>query len=144
MNKYISLIIQEGTLKSYFPESEVIRRGEKEILWIHNLQPTPLSNTYTVGLHYIRGKNIKVYVLKPNPLPLAKGATQLPHVYSTPKQQLCLYYPKDKEWTPNKLYVKTIIPWASEWLLHYEIWAGTGEWQGGGIEHPEITEEIDL
>ena len=29
----------------------------------------------------------------------------------------------------------TIVPWACEWLLHYEIWLATGEWHGGG-EHP--------
>lgn len=28
----------------------------------------------------------------------------------------------------------TIIPWTSEWLLHYEYWVLTGIWQGGGIE----------
>ncbi|MDT0651422.1 hypothetical protein [Autumnicola edwardsiae] len=27
----------------------------------------------------------------------------------------------------------TIIPWSSEWLYHYEIWAGTGKWQAKGI-----------
>ena len=35
---------------------------------------------------------------------------------------------------------ETIIPWASEWLLHYEIWLATGEWQGGGI-HPDISKK---
>jgi len=28
----------------------------------------------------------------------------------------------------------TILPWASEWLFHYEIWRATGEWTGGGRE----------
>ena len=28
--------------------------------------------------------------------------------------------------------VNTIIPWTSEWLLHYELWHATGKWLGGG------------
>ena len=28
------------------------------------------------------------------------------------------------------LIVDTIVPWAAEWLLHYEIWLATGEWFG--------------
>jgi hypothetical protein len=30
---------------------------------------------------------------------------------------------------------KAIVPWTSEWLLHYEIWLATGDWRGSGI-HP--------
>ena len=28
---------------------------------------------------------------------------------------------------------ETILPWASEWLAHYEGWLYTGEWKGGGV-----------
>ena len=28
------------------------------------------------------------------------------------------------------LIVDTIVAWAAEWLLHYEIWLATGEWFG--------------
>lgn len=30
----------------------------------------------------------------------------------------------------------TILPWTSLWLYYYEIWLGTGKWEGGG-DHPE-------
>ncbi len=43
---------------------------------------------------------------------------------------LCLHY--NGEWDPTMLISETIIPWASEWLLHYELWLATGEWLGGG------------
>jgi hypothetical protein len=33
---------------------------------------------------------------------LAKGEEFLPHVYSTPEQQLCLYYPDYNEWGTSK------------------------------------------
>jgi hypothetical protein len=32
------------------------------------------------------------------------------------------------------LIATSIVPWASEWLLHYEIWRATGTWTGGGHE----------
>ncbi len=129
----ISLIHQAGTLKSYFPNSEIKRRGENEIAWIGTVIPSPLSATYKLGLHYKYNKGAKVYVIDPKPLHLAKGESVLPHVYSTPEQQLCLYYPKDKEWNTGMYYVKTLIPWACEWLVHYECWVATGTWHGGGI-----------
>jgi hypothetical protein len=61
---------------------------------------------------------------------------RLPHVYEN--DELCLYYPG--EWSGKSHIADTIIPWISEWLLHYEIWLATGEWQGGG-EHPSTHEK---
>jgi hypothetical protein len=75
------------------------------------------------------------YVLDPKPLSLAKDAKFLPHVYSTPEQRLCLFFPDGTEWNHSMLYTTTIIPWAFEWLVHYEIWVGTEEWHGGGTKH---------
>ncbi len=140
----ISLLIQEGTLKSYFPGSNIKRNGEHEIRWTHSITPTPLSNTYKVHLHYKYKEGAKFYVLNPKPLKLAPGKNLLPHVYSTPEQRLCLYYPVNREWTSAKLYVKTLIPWACEWLIHYEIWSVTGNWYGGGIDHENEAEKEDL
>ncbi|OJJ21182.1 hypothetical protein BKI52_11485 [marine bacterium AO1-C] len=134
MNR-ISLIKQEGALKSCFPNSRIMRKGEKELVWIHTLHPTPLSNYYKVKLHYKKGGGVSVYIVEPYPLPLAKGEVTLPHVYSVDEQRLCLYYPKSNEWNLSKFFVKTLIPWTSEWLVHYELWLKNGEWLGGGI-HP--------
>ena len=131
----VPLIRQAGALKSYFPDSTIIRKGDLELKWTCTITPTPLSASYKLHLHYQKSEGVKVYVLEPKPLVLAPGENHLPHVYSTVEQELCLYYPKDKEWTPAMLYVHTLIPWACEWLLHYEIWVATGEWKGGGIEH---------
>jgi len=135
----LSLAHQAGSLRSYFPDSMITRNGEKEITWIHTVTPTPLSGAYKLKLHYKRRDGVSMYVLEPK-LILAPGKKYLPHVYSTPKQKLCLYYPEAKEWNPGLYYVHTIIPWTSEWLYHYEIWAGTGVWHGGGIEHDEDTD----
>lgn len=133
MNR-IPLIHQAGALRSYFPDSEIIRKGDDELTWIGFLTPTPLSDTYKIKLHYKRNEGVKIYVID-RKLELAEGKTVLPHVYSTPKQQLCLYYPKNNEWNTGMYYVQTLLPWASEWLFHYENWVSSGEWYGGGIDH---------
>ncbi|HEY5746084.1 MAG TPA: hypothetical protein VIU12_08415 [Chryseolinea sp.] len=135
MKKRISLIHQAGALRSYFPSSNITRKGERELIWVGELTPTPLSDTYKIKLHFLDGEFIRINVLAPV-LRLAPTATGLPHVYSTEKQELCLYYPKDNEWDPSMYYVRTLIPWASEWLYHYEVWLATGGvWHGGGIDH---------
>ena len=136
-----SLLIQEGALKSYFPGSQIKRKGESELTWIGVVTPSPLSATYKLKLHYKYNEGAKVYVIDPKPLKLAEGQIVLPHVYSTQEQRLCLYYPKDKEWNTDMFYVHTLIPWASEWLCHYELWVATGTWYGGGIHHPNEAEK---
>lgn len=135
MNRPTSLLIQEGSLRSYFPNSQIKRKDDSEIDWIGKIKPTPLSATYMLRIHYKRGDSVKVYVVNPKPLRLFPGEKRLPHVYNQAEQRLCLYYPKNKEWDASKLYVHTLIPWACEWLMHYEIWVCTGKWEGGGIEH---------
>lgn len=98
-----SLIIQEGTLKSYFPDSKIKRKGERELTWEGIVMPSPLSASYKLKLHYRYNQGAKVYVLEPKPLALSAGKSVLPHVYSTPEQRLCLYYPKDNEWNTGML-----------------------------------------
>ena len=70
-------------------------------------------------------------MLKPELIaPEGKG---LPHTYHG--KRLCLYYPGIDDWRGDMLLSKIIIPWISEWLLHYEIWLVTEKWYGGG-KHP--------
>ena len=45
------------------------------------------------------------------------------------------------EWNSSMYYVKTLIPWACEWLMHYECWVATGAWHGGGIHHETEAEK---
>jgi hypothetical protein len=78
--------------------------------------------------------------------PLIARADQplIPHTYpardETPVRP-CLYYPDDGDWGPDLLLSRTIVPWLLEWLMHYELWHVTGEWLGGGVEHPPATED---
>lgn len=102
-----------------------------------SVRPTPLSDEYILKVVFRQDpyNPFSVFVLKPNPLKLAKGEIGLPHVYNTKKQELCLYRPKKREWNNTMFLSKTAIPWAVEWLYFYEVWLCTGEWFGEG-EHP--------
>lgn len=64
-----------------------------------------------------------------------RDGERAPHLYSN--GDLCLFYPKAREWHGGLLLSRTIIPWASEWLFHYEIWLASGTWCGGGY-HEEF------
>jgi hypothetical protein len=132
----LSIAQQAGALRSYFPDSRVTTTAAYALTWVASVTPKPLCDTYQLRLHYVLGHRPHIFVVEPK-LVLAPGWTKLKHVWSTERQELCVYYPKWHEWHPGLYLVKTVVPWASEWLYHYEIWAGTGVWHGGGIEHDE-------
>lgn len=128
----IPLTVQAHKLQSYFPDSKY-SIGQNTLVWKGHLQPSDLGAKYLIKVVYQREKHPNVYVLEPKPLDLPQGKTKLEHTYDTKKQHLCLYYKKAKEWDETKFIADTIIPWTSEWLLHYEFWVATGTWHGGGI-----------
>jgi hypothetical protein len=122
--------LQLAAIRRYFPHATG-HITKKELVCTLTLQPTPASRTYTLRLTHPHGRHPRVEVLKPD-LTLHDGATELPHVYAG--DHLCLYY--GGEWNESLLLARTVIPWASEWLLHYELWRATGTWHGGGTTHP--------
>lgn len=135
-SKPISITVQALNIEMMYPETKVSNRLDSELTWIHKISPSPMGETYKIKLVYHLTETPKLYVLGPKPLPLAKGKTKLEHCYDQKQQRLCLYYPKHYEWHNTMLLTQTIIPWAYDWLYHYEIWLGTGEWTGGGIHLP--------
>ena len=127
----VSVARQGNRLRQVFPDSAVeIRKGR--LTWIGDLQPSDLSAVYSTGLEYQLGGMPKVFVIAPA-LQKREGKRP-PHLY--PDDCLCLYFPRADEWTASMMLADTIVPWISEWLLHYEIWLATGKWFGGGI-HPK-------
>ncbi|MCR9131305.1 MAG: hypothetical protein NXI08_01975 [bacterium] len=146
MNR-IPLRNQVLALRSYFKEAE-LSWTRTSLKWVHTITPTPLSKNYKLKLTYKIGKGVDVYVIDPKKLPLATGKKRLPHVYSQEKQELCLYYPsaeeRERKWFPDMYIVKTIVPWAIEWLEFYEYWLGSGKWFGGGIHPNGEREEYDF
>lgn len=134
--KLFPIAAQASLLEKTYPGSSVKTVMDRELIWQHTIQPSPLSDQYKVLLHYSVGNSPELYVVKPSPLSLAKSATKLPHVYDQKTQRLCLYYPDGKQWNKSKPLARTVVFWAYEWLYHYEIWLGTDDdWKGGGV-HP--------
>lgn len=127
-----SLVLQRLALHQLFPvASASICRDE--LVWKGGLTPSPMSRTYRVELRYKMNLFPSVRVITPELE--TRGGERPPHLYSN--GNLCLFYPKTKEWHGGLLLARTVVPWASEWLFHYEIWLAGGAWHGGGY-HEEF------
>lgn len=131
--KVLSIPIQAGLIRKMYPDSLLETRNGQSLIWVHTISPSPLGDDYKIRLEYNITDMPNLYVTNPKPLTLAKNESKLPHCYDPKTQKLCLYFPDGKEWKKSMALTKTIIPWAYDWLYHYEIWLGTGEWTGGGI-----------
>jgi hypothetical protein len=126
----ISLAMQHGHLLRRYPNSKVVRLRER-LVWLGALIPTDYTAIYELLIDHQIGKSPLVYVPRPR-LQLADGQA-LPHVY--PLNTQCLFL-GNREWHESIAIADTLVPWASEWLLFYELWLATGgEWLGEG-EHP--------
>lgn len=53
------------------------------------------------------------------------------HMFSDGK--LCLYYSPEEPWGHDKHLYSHIVPWVHEWILYYEIYKLSGQW-----EHPAV------
>lgn len=137
----LNMALQAARIKAVFPNSQVTV-NQNQLTWKCMICPSPLSEVYQVKMVYQKGKQPNVYVTDPK-LDFYPGKKRLPHVYNTSKQWLCLYYRKARQFEFHMPIIDTIIPWISEWLLHYECWLATGEWHGGGIHHSNESNKKD-
>ena len=119
----LSLAHQAFALRRIFPEGTTsIRRIS--LAWTGILTPTPLSRDYTVRVTYSLRTYPRVVIIDPPLVPDENGL--LPHFYR--EGSLCLH--EAHEWDRSMLIVDTTIPWATEWLAHYELWKWSGQWYG--------------
>lgn len=130
---------QISILAKYYPNGVVKTQTLRRLVWECDIIPTPNSVTYRIRIDYTINQTPNVYVIEPPVLDRPEGAEMLKHVYSTEKQQICLYYGPFGEWDSTMFLAQKIVPWAAEWLLFYELWVITGEWLGEGIEHSRQT-----
>ena len=124
-DRNLTTVQQALGLRSVFPDAR-LRLMPGRLSWTGQLQPNDLSRMYTVQITYTRGRYPAVWVLAPELAPNKNGF--LPHTYDN--GTLCLH--DAGQWNATMLIVDTIVPWAAEWLLHYEVWLATGEWSGDG------------
>lgn len=124
----VGLPVQAIALNRMYPEGAV-SLSHNALVWRGSLTPSQLSATYTVQLVADnRGTMPEARVLAPQLSPDAHG--RLPHIW--PNGSLCLN--RKNRWSRRFIFAHTIVPWTSEWLLHYELWKGSGVWYGDGTE----------
>jgi hypothetical protein len=99
------------------------------------VRPLPICSEYSVRIEYRVGKNPKVWVKGLPARNEEPPERKIPHRYAD--GSICLFY--GREWTPDKPIARTIFPWLLEWLMYYEGWLATGEWQGGGTHSQPMT-----
>ncbi len=92
------------------------------------ITPDPDCATYEIQIEYSPRTVPIVRVLSPD---LVKS----PKIHRYAGGNLCLYFPPEDPWKPSDLIYRKIIPWIAEWLLYYEIFLVTGEWQGPEVPH---------
>jgi hypothetical protein len=127
----LSLAVQATHLRWRYPDGRIVLTPTR-LTFVAAIRPTELSPDYEVVFVLESFQDPIVYVVDP-PLQRLPGR-DLPHVFDA--DTLCLFV--DAEWHPVRLLGDTIVPWASDWLFHYEAWLATGRWEGGGV-HPDAT-----
>jgi hypothetical protein len=121
---------QAAYMKLWWPcFKSSVRKGN--LISEGDLHPSDISRTYRIRVSQAGGRPPRVRVLDPSLKPREEGE-MIPHMYE--QERLCLYRPAYRQWTSEMPIALTIVPWASTWLLFYELWHATGEWLGGGEE----------
>jgi hypothetical protein len=126
----LTIGLQVAKMQRDYPDFTYSRRNNLPT-WLGVLQPTDVSPEYSVKIVYRfadqNSKSPRVWVESPEISPAAK------HRYSD--GSLCLYFPPDRSWTPNKFIADTIVLWTALWLAFYEIWLDTDHWYGPEAPH---------
>lgn len=135
----LSIDAQVAGMKATWPHlaARRIDRRTQSARWVGSVRPQYAS--YSLEIRYQLGLFPEVRVLAPQLVRLPGNVEgQLPHVYPPAEDPtLCLFDPREQEWTATMTIASTTVPWALDWLACYELWLMTGRWTGGG-RHPEL------
>jgi len=131
------LITERARLHEKFPSFMAQVDGDR-LAARGKLQPTELSPPYKVKITYRYGDNPKVWVVEPK-IPYESAI----HMYVS-DNSLCLYDWREQPWKESYHLYDTILPWAAEWLLYYEIYKLTGKWIGTSALHGTPKEEPEV
>lgn len=124
---YRHFVLQGPLIQKYFPGFKCrLRCGQ--LTCEGEIQPTDYSNKYSIRIQYEEWKEPKVRIVRPHIEPKKEI-----HMYQD--GTLCLYHPPTQPWSDANDLHKTIIPWAAEWLVYYELYLSEGKWMGPAISH---------
>lgn len=124
------LTVEKGMIESHFPcfRCNSVTPDTTKLECFGSIKPSEYSITYKLRLEYKVWDIPRIYVVEPEIIPTAKI-----HIYQ--EGNLCLYYPKETPWR-NSLHISnTILPWAAEWLVYYELFKIQGVWLGKSALH---------
>lgn len=131
IDPFYKLHLEKVLLEKHFDFLQC--RLDKNILHINGTcTPSEFSQTYNYKVKLQVRERPKVYVTNP----VIKYNDEI-HMYST-DNSLCLYYPRDYNWTSDSHLYNTIIPWTHEWFVFYELYQISGKWQHPFVEHRKI------
>ncbi|NTZ05550.1 hypothetical protein FCJ60_07090 [Burkholderia metallica] len=118
------------------PGARLTRVRGVELRYCFEISPTPFSPLYKCLLVIRRTGWPSMFVISPD-LVASNNGKRPPHIYGYKgvQTELCLWWPKQREWNREMRFIETYIPWTAEWLWYYEYWRSTGKWVGGGA-HP--------
>ena len=140
-------------MRRHWPGFETAGETRDEVTWIGSL--AGIEREYRLLVEYglpVAGKPLSMFrrfpvvrIMSPSLKPrLGTSDSPLPHVYfddgDITLSPLCLFDPRENQWSADKLIALTTIPWAADWLACYEGWLATGEWFGGG-RHAALEQE---
>ncbi len=130
----LSIEEQIAAMKTTWPQlaARRIDRRAQSARWVGRVKPQ--YSSYVLEIRYQLGACPEVRILAPTLIRLPNNPEgQLPHVYPPAEDPtLCLFDPREDEWTPAMTIASTTVPWALDWLACYELWLMTGRWTGGG------------
>lgn len=106
------------------------------LVWRYTARPSLLGRAYGLRIEFKQDDVPCMFVESPDLVGLAEGR-KIPHVYEQSPVHLCLFLPGAREWRPDLLIDRTLVPWASLWLFYFEDWLVSDEWKGGGAHPPE-------
>lgn len=139
---------EDRRIRELFPEFKRVAALPGQSIWEGLLQP--FVKPYRVRMIWslgVRGQTIRSTYSSPMVLvmdpPLVRRSTEperpIPHLYARPRPDmpphLCLYWPPGREFDASMYLAESILPWAAEWLMYYELWHVTGEWVGPEAPH---------
>ena len=140
---------QLGRMERRWPELKPrLTHGNELVMWVGPLRGFQMSYQVQVQWEWQNRLAVPlVFILEPKLRPREfEDFLDLPHLrFNSEKPEdsaLCLHDPETGEWNNTMLIADTTVPWASEWLHHYEIWHLYGEWRGANAPGPISIREM--
>ena len=133
-----------NNMRRRFPAMQFSRRPGGLLAWQGPVKPAGQEYEIRItaqsgagprpGRHPVITQWPEVEILAPAPVRRLEAPDEpIPHLEYAERpgvRALCLYDTQRWEWHPG-VSIAELVPWASEWLLCYELWHATGVWQGG-------------